>query len=155
MDVLLSLKREDLIAEFEDLAVKTYEEKVSSFGNELTDQIERYIFLRTIDSNWKDHLYTMDDLKEGIGLRAYGGRDPLIEYQKEGHEFFDNMIERIKEDTIRTLFKIELKQDDEVSNQKSEMSVSHTMNNENSKLGKEERQKRRSLKKKLKKKRKR
>ncbi len=154
-EALSSLRKEELVEELRNLSVKTYEEKMASFGNELMDQIERYIFLRTIDQNWKDHLYTMDDLKEGIGLRAYGQQDPLMAYQKEGHELFDSMIERVKEDTVKTLFKIELKQEEETPKQRNEIVTSYTMNNEESKLGKEERQKRRALKKKLKKKRKR
>jgi preprotein translocase subunit SecA len=154
-EAILSLRKEEFIEELEDIAVNIYEEKVASFGEELKDQIEKYVLLQTIDSNWKDHLYAMDDLKEGIGLRAYGQQDPLIAYQMEGHDLFDEMIERVKEDTVRTLFRIEIRQGEEEHNQSSSSSATRTMNNEDSNLTKEERKKRRALKKKLKKKRKR
>ncbi len=153
-EAILSMRKEELLEELEDVAIKAYEEKISSFGEQLKDEIEKYILLRTIDSNWKDHLYAMDDLKEGIGLRAYGQQDPLIAYQIEGHQLFDEMIERVKEDTVRTLFKIEIRSNEE-NVSASGQSETHTMNNEENKLSKEERKKRRALKKKLKKKRKR
>ncbi len=153
-EAILSMRKEELLEELEDVAIKAYEDKISSFGEQLKDEIEKYILLRTIDSNWKDHLYAMDDLKEGIGLRAYGQQDPLIAYQIEGHQLFDEMIERVKEDTVRTLFKIEIRSNEE-NVSASGQSETHTMNNEENKLSKEERKKRRALKKKLKKKRKR
>jgi len=62
--------------------------------------------LQVIDTRWKDHLYAMDGLREGIGLRAYGQRDPLIEYQHEGYGMFMDMIDRIKEETLEYLFKV-------------------------------------------------
>ncbi len=153
-EAILSMRKEELLEELEDVAVKAYEEKISSFGDQLKDEIEKYILLRTIDSNWKDHLYAMDDLKEGIGLRAYGQQDPLIAYQIEGHQLFDEMIDRVKEDTVRTLFKIEIRSNEE-NVSASGQSETRTINNEDNKLSKEERKKRRALKKKLKKKRKR
>ncbi len=153
---VLSARKEELLNDFEDIAVNAYEEKINSFDEKLKDEVEKYILLQMIDSNWKDHLYTLDDLKEGIGLRAYGQQDPLIAYQIEGHHLFDEMIERVKEDTVKTLFKIELRQEEEhTQSSGNTRSESHTMNNEEDKVSKEERKKRRALKKKLKKKRKR
>jgi preprotein translocase subunit SecA len=66
------------------------------------------IMLETIDNSWKDHLLSMDHLKEGIGLRGYGQRDPLREYQREGYELFLDMIERVKEQTVANLYRIQL-----------------------------------------------
>ncbi len=158
---VISMRKEDLISELTELAVNIYEEKFRSFGEELVNDVEKYILLRTIDSNWKDHLYAMDDLKEGVGLRAYGQQDPLIAYQIEGHQLFDEMIERVKEDTVRTLFRIEIRKEENESTVSGNASNSstHSLNGENdavqTKLSKEERRKRRAMKKKLKKKRKR
>ncbi len=70
-------------------------------------EFERMILLQVIDSQWKDHLLEMDHLKEGIGLRGYGQKDPLIEYKKEGFEMFQAMLDRIEEDAVRYLFLIQ------------------------------------------------
>jgi preprotein translocase subunit SecA len=74
------------------------------------------VLLQVVDSKWKDHLYAMDSLKEGIGLRAYGQRDPLVEYQHEAYAMFMDMIDRIKEETLEYLFKVSaVKEEKEVS----------------------------------------
>ena len=70
-------------------------------------EFERIILLQVIDTQWKDHLLGMDYLKEGIGLRGYGQRDPLIEYKKESFDMFQAMLDRIEEDTVRYLFLIQ------------------------------------------------
>jgi len=85
---------------------KAYEEKEKALGEETARYLERMILLQVIDTRWKDHLYAMDSLREGIGLRAYGQRDPLIEYQHEGYAMFMDMIDRIKEETLEYLFKV-------------------------------------------------
>jgi preprotein translocase subunit SecA len=71
-------------------------------------QLEKIIMLQTIDTLWKDHLLNMDHLKEGIGLRGYGQKNPLQEYQKEGFEMFEDMIHRIEEDVVQKLFTVEI-----------------------------------------------
>jgi len=73
--------------------------------------LEKMIMLQIIDTQWKDHLLNMDYLKEGIGLRGYGQRDPLNEYKKEGYEMFMAMVQRIKEEATEYLFKAELQQE--------------------------------------------
>ena len=83
-----------------------YEEKEKSLGENLARHLEQMILLQVIDTRWKDHLYAMDSLREGIGLRAYGQRDPLIEYQHEGYGMFMDMIDRIKEETLEYLYKV-------------------------------------------------
>ncbi len=83
-----------------------YDEKEKIVGPEGMEELERVILLHVIDSRWKDHLYSMDNLREGIGLRAYGQRDPLVEYQHEGYEMFMNMIDGIKEEALEFLFKV-------------------------------------------------
>jgi preprotein translocase subunit SecA len=76
--------------------------------------LEGYILLQTVDSLWKDHLLNMDHLKEGIGLRGYGQKDPLVEYKREAHGVFEDMIERVKEETVRLLFHIQIQREEEV-----------------------------------------
>ncbi|HXG51612.1 MAG TPA: preprotein translocase subunit SecA [candidate division Zixibacteria bacterium] len=85
-----------------------YEEKEKRFGEPVLRQLEKIIMLQTIDSLWKDHLLNMDHLKEGIGLRGYGQKNPLQEYQKEGFEMFEEMVARIQEDVIQKLFTVEI-----------------------------------------------
>lgn len=84
-----------------------YENKEKLIGAELLRNLERMVFLQIIDSKWKDHLYAMDSLREGIGLRAYGQRDPLIEYKREAFGMFGQMISAIEEDAAQTIFKLE------------------------------------------------
>ncbi|BAL81182.1 preprotein translocase subunit SecA [Caldisericum exile] len=105
---LTNVKKDELIEQIEDLAVKLYEEKEACFTPDVMRSVEKYLLLRNIDSNWKDHLYAMDELKEGIGLRAYGQKDPLLEYQIESRSLFDAMLDRIKYDTVFMLYRVEL-----------------------------------------------
>jgi len=84
-----------------------YEDKERLLGNERMREFERMILLQVIDSQWKDHLLEMDHLKEGIGLRGYGQRDPLIEYKKESYDMFQEMMDRVEEDALRYLFLIQ------------------------------------------------
>ncbi len=81
-----------------------YEEKERLLGSARMREFERIIMLQIIDSQWKDHLLGMDYLKEGIGLRGYGQRDPLVEYKKESYEMFQSMMDRIEEETVRYIF---------------------------------------------------
>ena len=81
-----------------------YEEKEDLVGPELMRETERMIMLNVIDNQWKDHLLSMDHLKEGIGLRGYGQKDPLVEYKKESYILFQDMMDRIEDETIRWLF---------------------------------------------------
>jgi preprotein translocase subunit SecA len=84
-----------------------YEEKEKAIGQELLRHLERMVFLQVIDSKWKDHLYAMDNLKEGIGLRAYGQRDPLIEYKREAFDYFSAMVSGIEEEVVEAIFKLQ------------------------------------------------
>jgi preprotein translocase subunit SecA len=84
-----------------------YEAKAVALGPEAMKELQKVILLHVIDTRWKDHLYSMDNLREGIGLRAYGQRDPLVEYQHEGYEMFMDMIDSIKQETLEFLFKVQ------------------------------------------------
>ncbi len=99
--------REELISFITQKIKERYEEKETSIGEHDLRQLEKAILLSVVDNKWKDHLYAMDNLREGIGLRAYGQRDPLIEYQHEGSEMFTTMIESIKEEVLSYLFKVQ------------------------------------------------
>src|SRR5690606_21345587 len=79
-------------------------EKEQLLGPELMRRIERDIMLQVVDQQWKDHLYSLDHLKEGIGLRGYGQRDPLVEYKRESFALFQDMKARIEEDIVRALW---------------------------------------------------
>ena len=86
------------------VAKSGYERKEQSIGGELLRRLERDIMLQIVDAQWKDHLYSLDHLKEGIGLRGYGQRDPLVEYKKESYALFQDMKARIEEEIVRYLF---------------------------------------------------
>ncbi len=110
-----SLTREKLVELVTAQTRDYYDRKEVKFGETAMRQLEKMLYLHAIDSQWKDHLFGMDHLKEGIGLRGYGQKDPLREYQREGYEMFMDMIERIKADTVEKLYRIELANDDDVS----------------------------------------
>jgi preprotein translocase subunit SecA len=107
-----------LSTEFISEAVRTdaltaYERREQEFGAEMARELERRVVLAVLDRKWREHLYEMDYLREGIGLRAMAQRDPLIEYQREGYDMFSSMMEGIKEESIGTLFnaRVEVQQD--------------------------------------------
>ncbi len=85
---------------------KSYEEKEAIVPAEVLRRVERDVMLQIVDTQWKDHLYSLDHLKEGIGLRGYGQRDPLVEYKKESFELFQDMRTRIDEETVKLLWRL-------------------------------------------------
>jgi preprotein translocase subunit SecA len=89
-------------------AKELYDRKKTVFGDELMGQLERWAVLKTIDERWKEHLYEMDILKEGIGLRAYGQKDPLLEYKQEGFRTFTEMLGRINQEILEIVFKTQI-----------------------------------------------
>jgi preprotein translocase subunit SecA len=89
-----------------------YEKREAELGPEVTRELERKILLSVLDRKWREHLYEMDYLQEGIGLRAMAQRDPLVEYQKEGYDLFAAMIEAMKEEVVGFLFNVEVKVED-------------------------------------------
>jgi len=107
-DTMDGLTRDGLAESTFESAMKTYEEKEATFGAEEFRQLEQTIVLQVVDNLWKEHLLAMDHLKEGIGLRGYAQQDPLVVYKKEGYEMFMDMIERIKEETVRFLFRVQI-----------------------------------------------
>ncbi len=101
---LESLDRRQIEEEINQQLLNKYAEKEAMIGPELMRETERMIMLNVIDNQWKDHLLSMDHLKEGIGLRGYGQKDPLVEYKKESFILFQDMMDRIEDETIRWLF---------------------------------------------------
>ena len=89
-------------------ALAAYSAREESLGAEVVRYAEKILYLQILDSNWKDHLYAMDHLREGIGLRGYGQRDPLSEYKIEGFGMFEEMMNRVRENTVRTLFQVQV-----------------------------------------------
>ena len=98
--------REELVEEFVDDALETYEEREQSLGAELAREVERYIILQTVDQRWREHLEAMDYLREGVHLRAFAQKDPLVEYRGEGHILFEELSQTIREEVVFTLFHV-------------------------------------------------
>jgi preprotein translocase subunit SecA len=105
-----SLNHEQLADAAAEAVQKRYEEKETQFGADLMRWLERRIILDVVDSQWKDHLLSLDHLKEGIGLRGYGQKDPLVEFKKEAFILFEDMMTRIDNETVRYLFHIQVQQ---------------------------------------------
>ncbi len=102
------LTREGLAESIFESAMKIYEEKEATFGAEEFRQLEQMIMLQVVDNLWKEHLLAMDHLKEGIGLRGYAQQDPLVVYKQEGFDMFMDMIGRVKEETVKFLFRVQV-----------------------------------------------
>ncbi|HEX2715889.1 MAG TPA: SEC-C metal-binding domain-containing protein, partial [Candidatus Acidoferrales bacterium] len=99
-----NMGHDELVQALVGAVKKRYEEKEQLFGAELMRWLERRIVLDVVDTQWKDHLLTLDHLKEGIGLRGYGQKDPLVEFKKEAFTLFEDMMARIDTETVRYLF---------------------------------------------------
>ena len=123
-----NLSTEELSQEAYALALRYYEAKEAAFTPETMREVERVVMLRVVDEYWMDNIDAMDDLKQGIGLRAYGQHDPVIAYKEEGYEMFQAMINAIREETIRRMFLVQLKPQQEIKRQKvaKEISTSGT-----------------------------
>lgn len=98
-----SFDKEDLKEKLMEIVDKIYEFKEADIGVELMRELERVVLLRVVDQKWMDHIDAMDQLKNGIGLRAYGQRDPVVEYKFEGFQMFEEMIKSIQEDSVKLL----------------------------------------------------
>jgi len=101
-----------------EATLKRYEDKEKELGSELMRELERVILLRVVDQKWMDHIDAMDQLRHGIGLRAYGQRDPVIEYKFEGFEMFEDMIRSIREDSIKLLLNAHVDREQKVQREK-------------------------------------
>ena len=107
LDQLKELGRDALLEEVCGQIVRAYEGKERELSSELMRYLEKLMLLQVIDHHWKDHLLGMDHLRDGIGLRGYGQKDPLIEYKREGFDMFSSMMDRIKSDVLERLFRVQ------------------------------------------------
>ncbi len=116
------LDRDTLLADLQADAQKAYQSREAEVGSEVMRELERQVMLSVLDRKWREHLYEMDYLREGIGLRAYSQRDPLVEYQREGFDMFNAMKEGIREETVGFLFNLEVQveEEDEVEEELAE-----------------------------------
>jgi preprotein translocase subunit SecA len=109
---LTELSREALIDDFRETAQEEYEERESSWGEDVARQIERYVILQVVDARWREHLENMDYLREGVHLRAMAQKDPLVEYRHEGHLMFEQLGSEIREEVVSLLFHAEVQPQD-------------------------------------------
>ena len=109
---------QDFVELFTNAAAKTYEAKEAEITAPIMRELERVIMLRVVDEYWMDHIDAMDDLKQGIRLRAYGNTDPVIAYKQESLTMFEEMVAAIQDETVRRLFSVRLKKDEEVKRER-------------------------------------
>ena len=102
------ITRDDIVSALNDKAKEIYAAKEEEYGEEIIRELERVILLKVVDTKWMAHIDDMDELKKGIGLRAFGQKNPVVEYRYEGFEMFDAMVETIREDTVRMLLTVKL-----------------------------------------------
>ena len=100
------------------IAEQTYQAKEAGYGDKLMRELERVVMLRVVDEYWMDNIDAMDDLKQGIGLRAYGQHDPVVAYKEEGFQMFEAMVQAIREETIRRMFLVQIRTNQEVKREK-------------------------------------
>ncbi|NLW34633.1 preprotein translocase subunit SecA [Syntrophorhabdus aromaticivorans] len=118
---LKSMTRHGLVEMVKEKILAVYERKEKDFGDGEMKAIERFIALNSLDNHWKEHLLQLDHLKEGIGLRGYGQKDPLREYQRESFDLFLDMIERVKVDTVQKLFAVQPAKEEELTREQPVM----------------------------------
>jgi preprotein translocase subunit SecA len=113
-DELKEVTKDSIKEQLTEKALKLYSDKEEEIGSETLRELERVILLKSVDTKWMAHIDDMDQLKRGIGLRAYGQRDPVIEYRFEGFAMFDEMVETIREDTVRMLLTVHVRKDEQL-----------------------------------------
>ena len=115
---LLAMDQQTLSDTIYDIALATYQAKETAYGDKLMRELERVVMLRVVDEYWMDNIDAMDDLKQGIGLRAYGQHDPVVAYKEEGYQMFESMIQSIKDETVRRMFLVRVQPQQEVKREK-------------------------------------
>jgi len=134
IDVDIDRLDKDVLADiiYEE-AVRQYEKKEAEIGPEQMREIERIVLLRVVDTKWMDHIDEMDQLRQGIGLRAYGQVDPLIEYKKIAFDMFEDLIQSIQEDTVKFLYHIQINKDNMIQREQVAKPVSTNVDAEEKK----------------------
>ena len=115
---LVGLKADEVADTVFEIAQNTYIAKENAYTPAIMRELERVVMLRVVDEYWMDNIDAMDDLKQGIGLRAYGQHDPVVAYKEEGYEMFQAMVNAIREETIRRMFLVQLRTNQEVKREK-------------------------------------
>ncbi|MDK2820468.1 MAG: preprotein translocase subunit SecA [Clostridia bacterium] len=110
IDIIKGMEREEVYGFLREKAMEAYQQRENELGKENLEEIERLILLRIVDLKWMDHLDAMEQLRQGIGLRAYGQQDPLVAYKLEAYQMFNDMIASIHEDVVRYLFRVNIVQ---------------------------------------------
>ena len=122
-----NIDRDELIEDLQKDAQAAYDTREDEVGEEVMRELERRVLLSVLDRKWREHLYEMDYLREGIYLRAYSQRDPLVEYQREGFEMFATMMDGIKEESVGFLFNLEVSIEDEDGDGEDELEIEEPM----------------------------
>lgn len=117
-DELNKLTKKDVAASLKNRVDEIYSKKEEEYGNDAMREIERVVLLRAVDTNWMDHIDAMDGLRDGIGLRAYGQHDPVVEYRNEGYDMFNAMTETIREQTAKMILTVQIKNNQTVKREK-------------------------------------
>src|SRR5207342_2945014 len=112
---LASMTREELVEEFQEDARDAYQAKVEEYGPELMREVERYLVLQVVDTRWREHLESMEYMRDGIHLRAMAQKDPLSEYRSEGHAMFEELSDVIQEEVVRYLLRIQIERPEEAA----------------------------------------
>ena len=108
---LLNMSKEEVHETLLESALNYYERREEELGPDIMRQLERFVMLKVVDQKWMDHLDAMDQLRQGIGLRAYGQQDPLVQYKFEGYQMFNDMVAAIQEDTVRLVLRANIVQE--------------------------------------------
>ena len=117
-EALSTLTKEQAAADLLAIMKTYYQKKEAVLTSPVMRELERVVTLRVVDEYWMDHLDAMTDLRQGIGLRAYGQNDPVVEYKREGYEMFENMIDSIREEIVRRMFLVQVKPQTEIKREK-------------------------------------
>ena len=117
-EALATLTKEQAAADLLSIMKTYYQKKEAALTTPVMRELERVVTLRVVDEYWMDHLDAMTDLRQGIGLRAYGQNDPVVEYKREGYEMFENMIDSIREEIVRRMFLVQVKPQTEIKREK-------------------------------------
>jgi len=120
LETLKDKEYDELLEEVTSQLKESYDTKMSIIDEEMRHNVERELYLKTLDTAWREHLYNMDNMKTGIRLRAYNQKDPLVEYKKESYNLFQELVETIKYETIKTLHIIQFSMENSVAEQEAE-----------------------------------
>jgi preprotein translocase subunit SecA len=112
---------------FTEAATAYYEQREAEITPELMREVERVVLLRVVDEYWMDHIDAMDDLRQGIRLRAYAQTDPVVAYKKESLEMFEEMISAIQEETVRRLYSVRVRKDEEIKRERVASGMSESV----------------------------